>query len=377
MNPNDVIQQYLRKMKLIHENILQYLEKEDDENEDFQNLINYLDNQQINKKVYKLKAILNIISKIADHHYRYPILFDKIFKIIKNYKKTITKLIPKPDIFNIFSENKSIILFLFEEKIIEPNQKIANLFQTDEFKNKFFPHFFLNELNPFFDENYVKKINFETLKLFENREFKEIKSDTFEKKRKIGFNDEIICQIIREDSVEKLKYHLKKFHIPPSFVIKPFLFETNLFLTGKKVSLIEYAAFYGSFQIFKFLNENHIELTPQLWLFAIHGNNIDLIQYLEKNNVQPPNGSFENCLKEAIKCHHIDVANYIIENLLQNNVDEKNVFEMCLQFFDFAICPDSLDDTFDMFYNFCKYDYFEIVNSLLEIPEFDLKANGI
>lgn len=376
MDSNEVIEQYIKKMKHIHKNILRYLEDEEASKEDFQKLINYLDNYKIKEDSHKMKTILYMISKISDNHYRLPTFTEKIFQILRNYKNDIKKQISKEGIFNFFKENKLILLFLFEEKIIKPDKFIASSFQTDEYKNKFYPNFFINEFIPLFDEKYVQKINFENSKLFEHRDFFENKSDAFERKRRNGINDEQICQLIREDSVENFKTHLKRMHLPPSLVIKPNLFETNSFLIGKKVSLIEYAAFYGSYQIFKFLNENLIELIPSLWLFAIHGKNIQIIKYLESKSIQPPGGSFEICLNEAVKCHHTEIAKYIIQNLMQNN-DLKNVCDICLQFYDFTNLPDSYDDAFDMFFYFCKYDYFTIFDSLVKIQDFNLDIKRI
>ena len=56
----------------------------------------------------------------------------------------------------------------------------------------------------------------------------------------------------------------------------------------KKITLIEYAAFFGSIQIFNYLKLNKISLTPSLWKYAIHGNNAEIIQILEENHFQLP-----------------------------------------------------------------------------------------
>ena len=58
-------------------------------------------------------------------------------------------------------------------------------------------------------------------------------------------------------------------------------------MKNKNTTLIEYSAFYGSIQIFNFLRMNNVELSPSLWLYAIHGNNAELIHLLEENKVEP------------------------------------------------------------------------------------------
>ena len=76
-------------------------------------------------------------------------------------------------------------------------------------------------------------------------------------------------------------------------------FETNIFLLKKKkISLIEYAAFYGSVQIFKYLYLNVVEMTPKLWICAIHGYDEEIIHILEENNIK---FSYENCIIESFK----------------------------------------------------------------------------
>ncbi|KAK8842169.1 hypothetical protein M9Y10_026399 [Tritrichomonas musculus] len=73
---------------------------------------------------------------------------------------------------------------------------------------------------------------------------------------------------------------------------------------------------------------NKVELTSSLWLYAIHGGDPRIIHILEENKIVPPKSSFLLCLKESIKCHQNDIANYIYNNLMeesdwQNNIEQK------------------------------------------------------
>ena len=69
----------------------------------------------------------------------------------------------------------------------------------------------------------------------------------------------------------------------------------------KRFTLIEYASFFGSIQIFKYLYLNGVDLRPSLWYYSIHGFDPEMFQILEENNVQ--HDSYDLCLKESIKCH--------------------------------------------------------------------------
>ena len=59
------------------------------------------------------------------------------------------------------------------------------------------------------------------------------------------------------------------------------------FYLKKKVSLIEYAAFFGSIQIIQYLMINGISLQPLSWIYAIHSQNVDFIHLLEEKHVLP------------------------------------------------------------------------------------------
>ena len=110
-----------------------------------------------------------------------------------------------------------------------------------------------------------------------------------------------------------------------SSIIKPSIFETNLFLLKRESSLIEYASFYGSMQIIKYLFMNQIELKSTLWLYSIHSKNPELIHFLEENHVKQPIYNERNqCYKESIKCHHNDIASYFLNNFANETEEQLN-----------------------------------------------------
>ena len=91
-------------------------------------------------------------------------------------------------------------------------------------------------------------------------------------------------------------------------------------MIDKEPTIIEYASFFGSIQIFQYLFMNNVKLTDSVWLYGIHSNNSDLLRnYIEANSVKPENKMLREILKECIKCHHNDIARYIEDNLLDQN----------------------------------------------------------
>ena len=58
-------------------------------------------------------------------------------------------------------------------------------------------------------------------------------------------------------------------------------------------TLIEYAAFYGSIQIFQYLYSKNVKITGKIWLYVIHSDKPDLIVFLEENHILPEDKSYQ------------------------------------------------------------------------------------
>ena len=210
--------------------------------------------------------------------------------------------------------------------------------------------------------------------------------EKFEINRKKGENDSYICQLIRQDSIKEFIIYMNKTNTPFSSKIPDSFFESNSFLIGKTPTLIEYAAFFGSFQIFKYLQLNNVDLTSSLWLYSIHGNNPELIHLLEENHVIPDDQTFLECLKESIKCHHNDITDYIENNLMSDKnviVYNENFFQnkiaYTFRYYNFCNLQDCINfGNFQLLY-FCaaKYDYLNIVKILVENKMIDVNYKVI
>ena len=148
----------------------------------------------------------------------------------------------------------------------------------------------------------------------------------------------------------------------------------------------EYAAFFGSIQIFKYLYLNGVELTSSLWFYGIHGDNSELFQILEENKIIPKVKSnniglysLEKCLKESIKCHHNGIANYILTNLLNSEQIEqlkKRIIMYGFHYYNFYYFPKK--ENYNLFFYFaCKYDHYIIVDYLLKTKKICIKDNMI
>ncbi|KAK8889028.1 hypothetical protein M9Y10_033771 [Tritrichomonas musculus] len=156
-------------------------------------------------------------------------------------------------------------------------------------------------------------------------------------------------------------------NISTNAVISTSIFETNSFLLkNKNTTLIEYAAFYGSIQIFQYLQNNNAELTPSLWLYAIHSKNAELLFLLEENKIEK---SIDKCLIESIKCHHNDFVNYFVDN---NEINLNDYFVYLLKYYNIEyVKPEFIQKSF--LFEYIKYDYTVFYKDLI----YDVDINKI
>lgn len=381
-----IVEQYLKNMKNIQNNFLNFLDNEVNSEENFQTLTNIFDELKIYDDKHKLKSLMHLISQISDYHCRFSNFFCKIEHVLQLFQTSIKKYFSNWEIFTTFRSNKRILLFLIESKIMIMDKYII-LAITKKQELETYPHFFSPEIRPFMDEKWFPKYDLFGLYYNTRNEWvEEIKNkvlpDDFYEKRKEGENDLRICQLIREDLIKDFIVYINLNNVPVDSTIKQSIYETNSLLLHKsKVTLIEYAAFFGSLQIFKYLINEGAKLAQSIWIFAIHGNNAEMIHFLEENKIDPPldenvgkesKNSFLVLLKESIKNHNNESATYFLNYFCQNDDDSlHDVVIHSLKHYNFAFIQSKHIDK-SSFLGLCKYDYYTLVDVLLKDMSFDL-----
>ena len=106
------IHEYIDKMKNVQLKLLQFIDAEANEEENYDNFIRIIEDQNIKKDKYDLKMFLYIINQISNFHHRSQHFFEKIEKILTKYQKEIQNNFTNYEIFSIFSKNKRILLLL-------------------------------------------------------------------------------------------------------------------------------------------------------------------------------------------------------------------------------------------------------------------------
>ena len=371
------IKEIVDNMKSIQKYIINFIENEDMLEEYYQNLGDIITKQKIHENKYLLISTLHLLTEIGNYHERCSNFFEKIEKIIIIFQDPIKKFFSNSQIFNIFKSNKRILLFLFKEKMINIDDYINKKITKRKNEDDSYSFYFTPEINP-----------------------SEKLPECFHNNRQLGENESRICKIIQKDLIEDFIIYVNKNSCSVNSIIEESKYETNSFLIKKLMKLkriqnnrfsifkkksqndvgitfIEYASFFGSIQIFRYLKINGAHLEPSLWPFAIHGNNPEIIYNLEENNIKPENESYLKCLKEAIKCHHNDIANYIINNYLPNEYEiTKESFKMGLKYYNF----DFIDKYYicqSFFTELVKYDYPIFVEFLLNNIYIDINHTMI
>ena len=389
MPESDDIKKYLEEYKNIQDTLLDFLENEQNIQKNIQNLDQLLKNKKIRDYKYELRLFLHFLLEVANNHFHEPNFFKKIDQVLLFFKAEFKKYFSNSEIFNIFESNKRILLFLIEQKIITFDEFFVQQI-IDKYLLKNYQHYFAPEIKQLINEKLdILNDPYISQKLIKVKN--EELPDNFYEFRNEGENESFICKLIREDSVEDFIAFIAKNNISPNTKIKPSIYESNPYLLQKQgifqegVTLIEYAAFFGSIQIFTFLEKANVELTPSLWLCAIHSKNAELIHLLEYFHIKPPinsvgnnknveEESFNECFKESIKCHHNDIANYFLNNYLQiEDENSKETFIQSLKYYNFSFIQSECIN--ESFYFLCINDYYSLAKIICK--RIDININEI
>lgn len=349
------IDNYISNKRKFYDNLLEYLEGDNGS----QGSLNYdFASLRKEKNQEEIKSFLYLLIQVAHNHHRTNNIINKIEHILLYFKKEI-QIMSNLEIFNLFKSHKLILLFILQKNLITIDQQICESLSINASHSRFFKQ----EIKSFYEGKNTKSSS---------------SDDIFNQKRKIGENDSYICKIIRQDSIDDFISHVNRSNIPLNMKIKRSTFETNSYLIMNDPTLIEYAAFHGSIQIFQYLRVNNAEMTPSLWIYAIHGENAEIIHLLEEYNVQPEDKTYEACLIEAIKCHHNNIARYIFDNLYTKSDIEYdgNLLGSIFHSYNYSFFPENIIQ-WDSFYYLCQYKYMTLVDLFLDEKKDEIESTII
>lgn len=297
-------QNYLTILKCIEEKLLEYIENDKDD-ENFEKFKNAMINEKIIESEDSFKLILHLISSLSKYHLRTNNFYNKIYTILSTYS-SIIRSISNYEKFIIFQNDPVVLLYLFENKLLIPDQSIqTQMKDKDYFVQRLVFHFkyqeyFLKEFHS--NDPNMKKDYYD---YFSNEEYTKMK--------RTGENSNYICKLIREDLLNEFIEYINKNNIDPNDSIKNDNFETNYYFIRRNYNItstmIEYAAFFGSSKIFKFLYFNKAIISNSIWKYVIHGNNYEIFHFVEEKIKIDPKDIYY-----ALLFHNYEMAEYFINN---------------------------------------------------------------
>lgn len=112
--------EYISNMKEIQIKILHFLDKQDNIEENYENIVKFFTDHKILNNKEELKSVLYLLTNISVNHHRGPDFIDKIYRILSFLKEDIKKNFVEGTIIRIFQHDniidKMIILFLVQNK---------------------------------------------------------------------------------------------------------------------------------------------------------------------------------------------------------------------------------------------------------------------
>lgn len=392
MTEKDNIEKFLEKNLNIQERLLVFLDNEENIEENFNNFNQLFEDTKIRDCSHELRIFIHMLVTISNDHHRGPNFFSKIKRIIALIKDELKKYTNR-QIFSLFKSNKRLLLILIEEGIMYVDEYFVKQIIEEKYVKMKYPQYFQPEIQPFLNEKWFPK--FDPERTFANEiiwieEVTNKTPDNFNEFRHEGENERYLCKIIRDDLIKEFILYVSENNINYNATIDPSIYETNSFLVKqqiKSITLIEYAAFFGSLKVFNFLRNKGVNITPSLWLYAIHGANSELIHIIEGSGIKPiitvfvhynrEVESFKGCIKESLKCHHNDIANYFLNNHVQDEDDCSNhAITQSLRYYNFAFLKNEFINE-KSFVHLCHYDYYFLVNLLLTSRDIDINSTEI
>lgn len=130
MEDHQSIHDYLEDKKKLYHSIIQFFESSNDRNDDnfsetkFEIFKKNVKTQKIEADHEELEQFLQIMKNIFNNHHRGREFIEKFQKIILFYKDKINQTLSNQKIYEIFEDNKLILLFLMKNNIISIDKQI-------------------------------------------------------------------------------------------------------------------------------------------------------------------------------------------------------------------------------------------------------------
>ena len=179
---------FVEKMKSIQNSFLEFLEDGSEAEDKYENFINLVSTQQICNEGHEFKELLQLISSIVNDHHRVGNFISKVEQVLRQFKKSIQKYLSNSKLFKIFKDNKRILLFLIEEKMMSIDESIFSIVTKDIYIKKKYCEYFQPEIKLFLTKENIEKYRDKNKSLKDDKFLetmnKEVDYNFYEKKKK-------------------------------------------------------------------------------------------------------------------------------------------------------------------------------------------------
>ena len=250
------------------------------------------------KKVFSDQILCRfLLSSIATAFQTRHESFNAIIELMKNIGEKILIFFDSDDLFYNFFTTNLVRLGLYRIGLIN----ISSILKLKDIENL---SFFAPEIKEHLDEymSNLKQIDREKLE------------KALQKKRaeSLVFSDDLFAKIIETDDVVEFQNHLSQTNAGVNYTLQT-TDNAEYYLPSKSPALIEYAMFFRSKEIFKYLFNNGAKLSQDYAaVYAIAGGDYDIIHIIAQKD---PNLFSTAALRSAIRYHHYEIIDYLHENL--------------------------------------------------------------
>lgn len=274
----------------------------DEEQNSIEGIIEFVDqNSHINDLFFFQSFLESISSSIISR----PLFENRYIRIIEHYLSKI----PKKYFFMFLSKSNMALALFLQNNLIDINDIEKNFNSIDH-----------NSLIYFKD--YIK-----------NHASSTVLKDLITKNDEAKEKENLIAKFIREDNLESFQNFVNESKVLFNSKVPWSIFECMFFLNEKEMpTLIEYACFFGSIRIFKYLvglgvissinesNQNFPnKILDRLGEFAVIGGNYEIIHILEDHGVK----FNEKTLLNSIKFQRNEISIYLIDTFgIQPTIDD-------------------------------------------------------
>lgn len=169
------IESCIKKSKELYTFILNFLESENNSEREFLSFTKVFDKQDILNNRNLFLNLLRLLYFIGDNYHRTSDFLIKLGQIFQYLAKDNQMPISNSDIFDIYKTNKRLLLFLFEQKFIIPDETILKLIMKNKDANGYkFYYYLYPEIKKYLGKRKIKHIEYEIQQKFK------VNLDTFE-----------------------------------------------------------------------------------------------------------------------------------------------------------------------------------------------------